>query len=99
MRESALALAAMALVSLAGLAQAATLTGTENLPAATKDYSPVEKVGCGSYGRCPLGSHWACGPYGGCGCVSCGYVAPYVAPRVYVAPHPYYQPYRYRYNY
>ena len=62
-----------------------------------QNYSPVQKVGCGAPGRCPLGSRWACGPYGRCGCVACGgYVAPraYVAPRVYVAPRPYvYRPY------
>ena len=98
MRLLAIALTAIAVVLLAGSAEATTLAGTEGLPSAPRDFSPVEKVGCGGPGRCPAGLHWACGPYGGCGCVACGgaHVRPYVAPRVYVAPRPYY---RYRYSY
>ena len=95
MRILVIALAAVTLLSFAGLAEAMTLNGGGNLPTATRDYSPVEKVGCGGPGRCPYGSHWVCGGYGGCGCVSCGYGRPYVAP---YAPRPYaYRPYRYNY--
>ncbi len=69
--------------------------GVPSLP----NYSPVQTVGCSGPGRCGWGSHWVCGPYGRCGCVACGYVAPrayiapraYVAPRVYVGPRPYYR--------
>jgi hypothetical protein len=73
MRKVAIAVAAvMALLvggALAWTAQATPLVGTP--PA--KNYSPVEKVACGGPGpRCPWGSRWACGPYGGCGCVPCG---------------------------
>jgi hypothetical protein len=102
MRILVIALAAATLLSLAGLAEAMTLNGVGNVPTATRDYSPVEKVGCGGPGRCPYGAHWVCGPYGGCGCVSCGYARPYAAPyvaRPYVA-HPYvYHPYARRYRY
>ena len=95
MRILTIVLTAMAVVLLAGWAEATTLAGTESLPSSPRDFSPIEKVGCGGPGRCPAGLHWVCGPYGGCGCVSCGsYVRPYVAPRVYVGPRPYY---RYRY--
>jgi len=99
MRLVAIALTAIVVVMLAGWAEATTLAGTESLPSVTRDFSPVEKIGCGGPGRCPVGLYWACGPYGGCGCVACGgaYVRPYVAPRVYVAPRPYYRPYRYNY--
>jgi hypothetical protein len=63
--------------------------GVPSLP----NYSPVQTVGCSGPGRCGWGRHWVCGPYGRCGCVACGYVAPrgYVAPHVYVGPRPYYR--------
>jgi hypothetical protein len=89
MRTLAIALFAMMVVLLTGLAEATTLTGTGSLPATTRDFSPVEKVGCGGPGRCPIGLHWVCGPHGRCGCVSCGIARPYVGPYV--------RPYRYRY--
>jgi hypothetical protein len=92
MRMLAIALITMAVMLLAGWAEATTFTGTGSLPTATRDYSPVEKVGCGGPGRCPVGLHWACGPYGRCGWVSCGYARPYVY-------HPYAHPYAYRYRY
>jgi hypothetical protein len=44
MRILAIALAAVTLLSLAGLAEATTLNGVGNVPTATRDYSPVEKV-------------------------------------------------------
>jgi hypothetical protein len=89
MRMLAAVLIAIAVLSFAGWAEATTLTGAVNLPTATRDYSPVEKVGCGGPGRCPYGRHWVCRPYGRCGCVSCGYGRPYVAPYAY-------RPYGYR---
>ncbi len=97
MRIFAIAFIAVMVVLFAGWAEATTFTGTESLPSSTRDYSAVEKAGCGGPGRCPTGLHWVCGPYGGCGCVACGYVRPYVAPhvyvtpRVYVGPRPYYR--------
>jgi hypothetical protein len=57
MRILAIALDAVTLLSLAGLAEAMTLNGVGNVPTATRDYSPVEKVGCGGAGRCPYGAH------------------------------------------
>jgi hypothetical protein len=94
MRLLAIALTAMAVVLLAGWAEATTLAGTESLPSSTRDFSPVEKVGCGGPGaHCPAGLHWVCGPNGRCGCVACGYVRPYVGPRVYVGPRRYYRRY------
>ena len=84
------ALIAIGALMLAGLltwnAEATTLTGAAGQPPAT-NYSPVEKVGCGGVGRCGWGYHWVCGPYGRCGCVSCG--GPYVHPYGYVRPYGY----------
>ena len=55
-----IALTTMAVVLLAGWAEATTLAGTESLPSSTRDFSPIEKVGCGGPGRCPAGLHWFC---------------------------------------
>jgi len=90
MRRVLIAVASTIMVTIAaGLLWSANATPM-GLPSAP-NYSQVEKVGCGRPGRCPWGSRWACGPYGRCGCIACGYGAPraYVAPRVYVAPRPY----------
>lgn len=54
-------------------------------PGQLPNYSPVERVGCGGYGKCPYGLHWVCGAYGRCWCAPCG--------------GGYYKPYKYRYNY
>ena len=85
MRKTMLSLTAGAAILAAGLmtwtAGAAPLSGTAGT---FPSYSPVEKVGCGGYGKCPYGSHWVCGPYNRCGCAPCG---------------GYYKPYKYRYNY
>jgi len=95
MRILAIAFIAVTAVLFAGWAKATTLAGTDSLPSATRNYSPIEKVGCGGPGRCPSGLHWVCGPYGRCGCIACGYVRPYVAPHVYVAPYVYVHPHPY----
>ena len=75
MRKLAIALGVAAAVALAGgvaawKADAATWSGTLNLPSATKNFSPIEKVGCFRRGRCPIGWFWACGPWK-CKCVRC----------------------------
>ena len=74
MRRLAIALGVMVVVALAGgvgwKSDAATWTGTLNLPSAAKNYSPIEKAGCVKRGRCPLGWFWACGPYK-CKCRPC----------------------------
>jgi hypothetical protein len=75
MRTLTIAFAAMGVMLVAGWAEATALTGTGTLPS-TRDYSPVEKVGCKGPARCAYGLHWACGPHGRCGCVSCSYVRP-----------------------
>lgn len=92
MRRGLIATAAAIMLMLAGgiLWNAnASPMGVPSLP----NYSPVQTVGCTGPGRCPYGMRLACSPYGRCGCVSCGYLAPhvYVAPRVYVGPRPYYR--------
>jgi hypothetical protein len=46
-------------------------SGTLNLPGVTKNYSPIEQVGCYSYGRCPPGYKWKCKDYGRCWCKPC----------------------------
>jgi hypothetical protein len=79
MRMLTIVLTSMAILLVAGWAEATTLK-TGHLPAATRGYSPVEKVGCGGPGRCATGLYWACGPNGKCGCVSCGHFHPYVHP-------------------
>ena len=45
-------------------------SGTFNLPGVAKNYSPIEQVGCSSYGRCPPGYKWKC-KNGGCWCKPC----------------------------
>jgi len=86
MPKLAITLAAGLVMVLAGLfawkADATTLGGAVGVPPVS-NYSPVEKVGCGGYGRCPLGLRWTCGPYR-CWCAPCG---------------GYYRPYKYRYRY
>jgi len=45
--------------------------GTWNLPAAAKNYSPVETTACYGLGPyCPPGRHRVCGPYR-CWCARC----------------------------
>ena len=90
-------LVTVAVLSFAGGAEAAMFSGAGSLPTVTKDFSPIQRVGCSGYGKCPLGLKWVCAPYGGCGCVSCGYARPYAAPRVYIGPRPYRRAYRYNY--
>lgn len=80
MRKFAITFAAGLVMVLAGLfawqADATTLGGALGVPPVTKNYSPIEKVGCRGYGRCPLGLRWTCGPYR-CWCAPCGYYRPY----------------------
>ncbi len=76
MHKLAIAFVVMAVVLIAGgldwKADATTWSsGTLGLPAASKDYSPIEKVGCKGPGRwCPFGWHRVCGPWR-CRCVPC----------------------------
>jgi Chaperone of endosialidase len=53
-------------------AEAMTLTGAVNVPAA-QNYSPIEKVACnGTWGpHCRPGLHWVCRPNGNCWCAAC----------------------------
>jgi hypothetical protein len=71
MRKVTIAFAATIALLVAGVlawnAQAAPFAGT----APAKNYSPIERVGCGGAGRCPWGRTWVCGPRG-CGCAPCG---------------------------
>ncbi len=65
----------LAAATLGAMAAASSLAfaGSATVPSPALNYSPVEKVACGGPGpRCPWGSTWRCGPYGGCGCVPCG---------------------------
>jgi hypothetical protein len=70
MRNLAIAIAAVLVMAVGGFmtwtAQATPL-GVLSLP----NYSPIEKVGCRGWGRCPYGRYWACGPYR-CWCAPCG---------------------------
>lgn len=76
MRKLAIALGVTAAVLFAGgiawKADATTWrTGTWNLPAAAKDYSPIENVACYGWGPyCPPGYTRRCGPRR-CLCVRC----------------------------
>jgi hypothetical protein len=46
-------------------------SGTWNLPAAAKNYSPVETTACYGWGPyCPPGRHRVCGPWR-CWCARC----------------------------
>lgn len=87
MRKTILTLIAGAAMMLAGFmtltADATPLSGPAGQ---SPNYSPVEKVGCGGYGKCPYGQHWVCGAYGRCWCAPCGGGGYYYKPR-------------YRYNY
>jgi hypothetical protein len=65
MRKIAIALGLSAAVLVAGgiawKAEATTWrSGTLNLPGVTKNYSPIERVGCYGYGKCPPGLRWKC---------------------------------------
>jgi hypothetical protein len=76
MRKIAITLGVAAAVLVAGgLAWKADATavksGTSGLPAATKNYSPVEQTGCRGWGpMCPPGWTWRCGPWK-CKCRPC----------------------------
>ena len=98
MRILAIALAAVTLLSLAGLAEATTLNGVGNVPTATRDYSPVENVAAVRVAG-PMELTGFADRMVDADAFRVGYARPYVAP--YVA-HPYvrpygYHPYRYRY--
>jgi hypothetical protein len=65
MRRVAIALGASVGLLLAGAivweADAMTSrSGYLNLPGVTKNYSPIEQVGCYGWGRCPPGYKWKC---------------------------------------
>jgi hypothetical protein len=75
MRKLAIAVGVSAAMLVAGgIAWKADATtwrsGTVNLPGVTKNYSPIEQVGCYGWGRCPPGFKWRCGPYR-CRCLPC----------------------------
>ena len=75
MRRLAIALGVSAAMLVAGgIAWKADATtwrsGTLNLPGVTKNYSPIEQVGCYGWGRCAPGFKWRCGPYR-CACRPC----------------------------
>jgi len=75
MRKLAIALGVTAVVLIGGGAlwkadATAMRSGTADLPAVAKTYSPVEKAGCRVEGFCGLGRHRVCGPER-CWCVPC----------------------------
>jgi hypothetical protein len=73
MRKVAFAVAAAALMLLAGAltAEAMTGSGTFGLRAAAKNYSPVDTVACGFNGpTCPAGYTRVCRPFH-CWCARC----------------------------
>jgi hypothetical protein len=45
-------------------------SGNLNLPSVTKNYSPIEQVGCYGWGKCPPGFKWKCKDRG-CFCKPC----------------------------
>jgi hypothetical protein len=74
MRNIAFAIAAAALMLLAGAltAQATTSLGTLNLPGVAKNFSPVGTVACRVAGpACGLGRTLVCRPLRGCWCARC----------------------------
>jgi hypothetical protein len=74
MRNIAFAIAAAALMLLAGAltAQATTSLGTLNLPGMAKNFSPVDTVACRVAGpACGLGRTLVCRPLRGCWCARC----------------------------
>ena len=74
MRKVAFAIAAAALMLLAGVltAEAMTGSGVFGLRAAVKNYSPIDTVACRVAGPvCGLGRTWICRPLRGCWCARC----------------------------
>ena len=65
-----LAAGALLLGSFASTAQAQT-QGASSIQAQIQNATPIQKVGCFRWGRCPPGSHWICGPRWGCRCAPC----------------------------
>jgi len=59
--------------SVAWKADAQTSRGAVGIPAASQNFSPIEKAACGPhYGRwCGPWHHRVCGPYGHCWCARC----------------------------
>jgi len=78
MRRLMITLAAMAAILLAGSfafrAEAQTSRGAADIPAAAKNFTPIEKAACGPYrgAHCGPFHHWVCGPYHRrCWCARC----------------------------
>jgi hypothetical protein len=74
MRKIALAIAAAALMLLAGAltAEAMTGSGTFGLRSTAKNFSPIDTVSCRWAGPvCPRGRTWICRPLRGCWCARC----------------------------
>jgi hypothetical protein len=74
MRKVAFAIAAAALMLLAGAltAQAMTGSGVLGFRSAAKNLSPVDTIACRVAGPvCGLGRTWVCRPFRGCWCARC----------------------------
>lgn len=74
MRKVAFAIAAAALMLLAGALTAEAMTGSLvlGLRSAAKNFSPVDTVACRVAGPvCGLGRTWVCRPLRGCWCARC----------------------------
>ena len=74
MRKVAFAIAAAALMLLAGALTADAMTGSGifSLRSTAKNFSPIETIGCRVAGPvCGLGRTWVCRPFRGCWCARC----------------------------
>jgi len=78
MRRVLITLAAIAAILLAGSlafrAEAQTSRGATDIPAAAKNFTPIEKAACGPFrgAHCGPFHHWVCGPYHRrCWCARC----------------------------
>jgi hypothetical protein len=73
MRKFAFAIAAAALVLLAGALPAEAMTGSSTLSLrSTAKNSPIDSVACRVSGPvCGLGRTWVCRPLRGCWCARC----------------------------
>jgi hypothetical protein len=77
MRKLVITLGATVAILLAGAltwkAEAQTTRGAANIPAASENFTPIVKAGCGFVGpHCGPRRHWVCGPYGRrCWCAPC----------------------------
>ncbi len=74
MRKVAFAIAAAALMLLAGALTAEAMTGSEvlGLRSAAKDFSPIDTIACRWAGPvCGPGRTWICRPLRGCWCARC----------------------------